>query len=75
MNKPLTVKELYKDCEKILLQHGDKYVLLTSDDEINDLHYMRDWVITVRPCEIKDLDFNERLKRDKMNYEDFVLLW
>lgn len=76
MNNVITVKQLRHELSTIMSAWWwDRHILLTSDDEINDLHYMRDWVVAVKPEEIKELDYNERVKRDKFNYEDFILLW
>lgn len=40
MNKPLTIKELYKRCEEeIKAGRGDNAIMLSNDDEGNGYHY------------------------------------
>lgn len=40
MNKPLTIKQLYKLCkEEIDKGHGDYTIILSDDDEGNGYHY------------------------------------
>ena len=40
MDKPLTIKELYKLCEKeIRAGRGDNVIMLSDDDEGNGYHY------------------------------------
>lgn len=76
MNKVTTVKQLREELSKLIVSgYGNKHIVLTSDDEINDLHYMRDWVVAYKPEDIKWLDRNEKIKRDKFDYKDFILLW
>ena len=39
--KAITVKELYKECEKQMrLGNGDKTIMISSDDEGNSYHYL-----------------------------------
>ena len=39
--KPITVKQLYKECEKqIKLGNGDKTIMISQDDEGNGYHYL-----------------------------------
>ncbi len=39
MNSPLTVKQLYNDCARAIKNgNGDKFVLITSDDDGNAYH-------------------------------------
>lgn len=39
MNKGITVNELLKSCqEQVAKGNGDKYVLITDDDEMNGVH-------------------------------------
>lgn len=41
MNKPLTVKQLYKECKKqIDAGKGDNVIMIPSDDEGNCYHYL-----------------------------------
>ena len=41
MNKPITVKELRKFCdEQIKKGCGDNVIMISSDDEGNDYHYL-----------------------------------
>lgn len=41
MNKPFTVKQLYKECKKqIDAGNGDKVIMLSQDDEGNGYHYL-----------------------------------
>lgn len=70
MSKPLTVKELYKACEKILLQHGDKYVFLIDDDEGNGCHACRYSIAT----EIEYDDYKDDCRRNGCDPKDCVLL-
>ena len=40
MNKPLTIKELQKICEKEIKKgHDDHVIMLSDDDEGNGYHY------------------------------------
>lgn len=39
--EPITVKELYKDCEKQIKKgNGDKVIMISDDDEGNGYHYL-----------------------------------
>lgn len=39
--KPLTIKELKKECDKqIKLGNGDKVIMISQDDEGNGYHYL-----------------------------------
>jgi hypothetical protein len=39
--KPLTINELYKDCQKQIKKgNGDKVIMISSDDEGNSYHYL-----------------------------------
>lgn len=41
INKPLTVKDLFKACqEEIKNGHGDCSIMLSDDDEGNGYHYL-----------------------------------
>lgn len=41
MNKPLTVKQLYKECKKLIdAGKGDKIIMISRDDEGNGYHYL-----------------------------------
>lgn len=70
MNKPLTVKELYKACEKILLQHWDKYVFLIDDDEWNGCHAC--WYSIATKIDYED--YKEDCRRNGCDPKDCVLL-
>ena len=38
--KPLTIKELYEECEKQIEKgNGNKVIMLSNDDEGNNYHY------------------------------------
>lgn len=40
MNKPLTIKELFKLCQDEIAEgHGDYTIMLSDDDEGNGYHY------------------------------------
>lgn len=40
MNKPMTIAQLFKFCQKqIKLGHGDYTIMLSDDDEGNGYHY------------------------------------
>lgn len=48
MNKPLTIKQLYEECEKqIKAGRGDNVIMLSDDDEGNGYHYCWYTFITV----------------------------
>jgi hypothetical protein len=50
--KPLTVKELKRQCEiEILKGNGDKVIMITDDDECNGYHYLWSPFITVEEYE------------------------
>lgn len=39
--KPLTIKDLYKECEKEISKgNGNKIIMISDDDEGNGLHYL-----------------------------------
>ena len=39
--KPITVRELYKQCEiQMRLGNGDKVIMISQDDEGNGYHYL-----------------------------------
>jgi hypothetical protein len=41
MNKPLTIKQLYNECKAQMLRgNGDKVIMISSDDEGNNYHYL-----------------------------------
>jgi len=41
MSKPLTVRDLYKECKKqIDAGNGNKVIMLSDDDEGNGYHYL-----------------------------------
>lgn len=48
MSKPLTIKQLYEECEKqIKAGRGDYTIMLSADDEGNGYHYCWYTFITV----------------------------
>ena len=67
MNKPLTIKQLYKECKKqIDAGNGDKVIMISDDDEGNGYHYL--WYSFCTAKEIledpdcyTDSDFDERI--------------
>lgn len=57
--KPLTVKDLMKECEKQIKNgNGDKVIMITSDDEGNSYHYLWYSFTTIEemeePVKLKD---------------------
>lgn len=52
MNKPLTVKQLYKECKKLIdAGKGDNVIMISSDDEGNAYHYLWYSFSTVKSME------------------------
>ena len=50
--KPLTVKELYKECTKqIKAGNGNKVIMISSDDEGNNYHYLWYSFTTIKQIE------------------------
>lgn len=69
-NKPITLKELHKNCEDLLLQYGDRYVFLIDDDEWNWCHAC--WYL-INP-EIDYDDYKEDCRRNGCDPKECVLL-
>ena len=54
-NRPLTVKELYRLCQKEIQKgHGDHVIMLSDDDEGNGYHYC--WYDFTEPTEENGFD-------------------
>ena len=71
-NKPITVLDLYKNCEELIKEwHADKYVFLIDDDEGNWCHAC--WYL-INPV-IDYEDYQEDCKRNGCDPKDCVLLW
>lgn len=52
-NKPLTVKDLLKACQKEIERgNGDNVIMLSNDDEGNGYHYC--WYSFTTPTELLD---------------------
>ena len=70
-NKPITVLDLYKNCEELIKEwHADKYVFLIDDDEGNWCHAC--WYL-INPV-IDYEDYQEDCKRNLCDPKDCVLL-
>lgn len=80
--KALTVKELYKECEKQMRKgNGNKTIMISSDDEGNSYHYL--WY-AFTPMEIMEepIEFNgktiecpfEFANEDIAKKEDTIIL-
>lgn len=80
--KPLTVKELKKECEKqILFGNGDRVIMISQDDEGNDYHYL--WYSFITPEEYEkpvtlhgetfEIEFNYH-NEDVAKKEDTIIL-
>lgn len=70
MNKPITLKELYYNCKKLLMQHWDKYVFLIDDDEWNWCHAC--WYLMNPNIDYED--YREDCKRNGCDPDECVLL-
>jgi hypothetical protein len=73
MTKPITVSELHKMCEDILLQYWDKHIMISADDEWNDYHWLYFW-FTVLLNDIKDLDEYDSIWRAGLKPYEAVIL-
>lgn len=71
--KPLSVKELYKECEKQIKKgNADKIIMLSDDDEGNGFHYC--WY-TFSAIEDSISEFNDYLIDEKIaKKEDTIIL-
>ena len=63
MNKPYTVIELKKLCEEEIKKgNGNKYILISDDEEGNGFHYL--WYsFTEIDDEYYDIDINENIAK------------
>ena len=80
--KPITVKELYKECKKQIDKgNGDKCIMLSNDDEGNGYHYMWYLFTTIEEMEAPEeiggqtieFEFDEYDKRIASK-EDTIIL-
>ena len=70
-NKPVTVKELLINCEKLVKNwYWDKYVFLIDDDEWNGCHAC--WYL-INP-KIDYADYQEDCRHNRCDPKDCVLL-
>lgn len=69
--KPLTIKELYKECEEQIKKgNGNKVILLSDDDEGNGYHYC--WYSF---SELEDLLIENYMIKDTIaSKEDTIVL-
>ncbi len=74
MTKPITVRELYNMCNEILMQHWDKHIMISKDEEWNWRHWLYFW-FTVDSNEVKDLDEFDEILDAGIDYKNTVLLW
>lgn len=80
--KPLTIKELYKECSKEIKKgNGDKTIMISSDDEGNSYHYL--WYsftpmdVIEEPVKIGDEEYEyefEFANEDIAKKEDTIIL-
>ena len=72
--KPMTVKDLYEECKKVYeAGYGDKKVLISSDDEGNDFHYI--WFdFTVDEESVRGCIETSCAKGDDLDLENCVIL-
>ena len=70
---PLTINELYKECEKQIKKgNGNKVIMLSDDDEGNGFHYC--WY-TFSACEDNISEYNDYLINEKVaKKEDTIML-
>ena len=75
-NKCITVKDLLHQLAA-LVDAGwwDLKIVIPSDDEINSIHWMWNWIITFKEKELKDLDWNKDIPDLLISYDNCVLLW
>lgn len=73
INKPITLSQLHKRCEELLLQHGDKYIFITDDEEWNGIHAA--WYNLDLEVIPQDEEYQENCRRDGCDPKDCVLLW
>lgn len=73
MNKPITIKELYKECEEQIKKgNGDKYILISQDDEGNGYHYLWYSFTTMEEHE-KEIEFNgKKFKFEFTEYDERI---
>lgn len=63
--KPITVKELYKECKKQIDKgNGDKVIMLSNDDEGNGYHYM--WYLFTT---IEEMETSEEIGGQTIEFE------
>ena len=75
-NKPLTVKELAHQLLALIdAWWWWMHVVITSDDEINSVHWLWNWIVTFKVDELKDIDWNDDIPELWINYANCVLLW
>ena len=69
--KPLTIKELKKECDKqIKLGNGDKVIMISKDDEGNGYHYLWYTFSTLSDMFVNEDEINEEIAK----YEDIIIL-
>ena len=69
--KPLTVKELFKECEKEIKRgNGNKVIMLSDDDEGNGYHYCWYSFSDIEDFTYYDFDINEKIAKK----EDTIIL-
>lgn len=63
--KPITVRELYKECKKQIDKgNGNKVIMLSNDDEGNGYHYM--WYLFTT---IDEMEAPEELNGETFTFE------
>lgn len=69
--KPLTIKELKKECDKqIKLGNGDKVIMISQDDEGNGYHYLWYTFSTLSDMFVNEDEINEEIAKK----EDTIIL-
>lgn len=65
MEKPITVKQLLKYCEKqVELGNGDNVIMISSDDEGNNYHYLWYEFMTIKDFERPEKFGNQIIRCD-----------
>lgn len=66
--KALTIKDLYKECEKQMrLGNGDKVIMISSDDEGNGYHYLWYPFTTIEEME-EPVKLGDKIYKETFNY-------
>lgn len=68
--KALTIKDLYKECEKEIKKgNADKTIMISSDDEGNSYHYLW-YAFTPMKVMEEPIEFNGKIVECPFEYAD-----